>query len=79
MQGLLIAAGLCGLFVIVSEIPFWGSRSGLWPVLTALGIAVVALAVAQFVAWRERRGPTPQQGNSAESQRVLEKDQWRGS
>ena len=54
VQGLLVAALLCGAFVVVSEIPFWGSRSGLWSVLTALGIGVIALAAAQLIGRREK-------------------------
>ena len=44
-QGLAILAGLTGGYVILSEIPFWSTRSSLAPVLTALAVGVVALAV----------------------------------
>lgn len=48
-RGLAIIAGLIGAFVIVQEIPFWGSRSSsLWIVLTALGVGLVALAVGLY-------------------------------
>ena len=44
-RGLAIAAGLIGAFVILQEVPFWGSRSSsLWVVLTALGVGLVVLA-----------------------------------
>lgn len=44
-----VVAGLVGAFVIVQEIPFWGSRSSsLWQVLTALGISVVLLAIGLY-------------------------------
>jgi hypothetical protein len=46
---LAVVAGLLGAFVVVSEIPFWTSRSSLAPVLTALGLGIIALAVA---VWR---------------------------
>ena len=42
-----------GLYVVVTEIPFWVSRSSLAPALTALGLGVMAVAVAQLM--RERR------------------------
>lgn len=48
-RGLAIVAGLIGTFVIVQEIPFWGSRSSsLWQVLTALGVGLVVLAVGLY-------------------------------
>jgi hypothetical protein len=44
-----VVAGLIGVFVIVQEIPFWGSRaSSLWQVLTALGVGLVALAIGLY-------------------------------
>ena len=46
---LAVVAGLLGAFVVVSEIPFWTTRSSLAPVLTALGLGIIALAVA---VWR---------------------------
>lgn len=46
---LAIGALLLGGFVVLSEIPYWGSRSQLWPVLTALGLAVLALAAAHLM------------------------------
>jgi hypothetical protein len=51
-----VASGLAlvlGGYVVVAEIPFWSSRSALAPVLTAIGLAIVSLAVAQL--FRERR------------------------
>jgi hypothetical protein len=45
---LAIVAGIAGAYVIVSELPFWAQRSSLAPVLTALGVSVVALALIQF-------------------------------
>ena len=48
-RALAVVAGLLGAFVVVSEIPFWASRSTLAPVLTALGLGIIALAVA---VWR---------------------------
>jgi hypothetical protein len=44
-----VVAALLGGFVVVSEIPYWTSRSSLAPVLTALGLGVIALALA---VWR---------------------------
>jgi hypothetical protein len=41
-----------GVFVVVSEIGFWGSRSTLWPVLTALGLGLVALGAAHLLRGR---------------------------
>lgn len=52
-RGLVWAALFLGGFVLVSEIPYLGSRSALWPVLTALGLAVIALAAAQLLSNRE--------------------------
>lgn len=46
---LAIVAALLGGFVVVSEIPFWATRSSLAPVLTALGLGMIVLAVA---VWR---------------------------
>lgn len=38
-----------GAFVIIQEVPFWGSRaSTLWQVLTALGVGLVVLAVGLY-------------------------------
>lgn len=37
-----------GAVVVVSEVRFWGSRSELWPVLTMIGVAIVALAGAHL-------------------------------
>jgi hypothetical protein len=38
-----------GLFVVGSEIRFWGTGSELWPVLTALGLGLAAAGAAHFV------------------------------
>lgn len=49
-RSLAVVAGLIGVFVVVQEIPFWGSRSSsLWQVLTALGIGLVVLAVGVYL------------------------------
>lgn len=52
VRGLRLAAGVLGAFVVLSEIPYWGSSSTLWPVLTALGVAVIALAAADLLSGR---------------------------
>jgi hypothetical protein len=41
-----------GIYVLVAEIPSWGARSSLAPVLSALGLGVIALALAHLL--RER-------------------------
>lgn len=47
MKVLPVAAALLGVVVLIWEIPFVGSRTGLWPVLMLLAAAVVLLAVGQ--------------------------------
>lgn len=48
-RGFAIVAGLIGAFVVLQEIPFWGSRSSsLWQVLTALGIGLIVLAAGLY-------------------------------
>jgi hypothetical protein len=42
-------AAVFGVFVVLSEIPFWGARSSLAPVLTALGGGLLAIAIAYFL------------------------------
>jgi hypothetical protein len=44
-----VIAVVLGLFVVVSEVRFWGSRSELWPVLTALGLGLVAAGAAHLL------------------------------
>ena len=46
------AALILGAYVVLTEIPFWASRSSLAPALTALGLGLMALAIAQLL--RER-------------------------
>lgn len=48
------AAALLGAYVVISEIPYWGGRTSLAPVLTALGLAAIALAAAHLLAHRDR-------------------------
>lgn len=36
-----------GVFVVLSELPYWGARASLAPVLTALGLGLIAAAAAQ--------------------------------
>jgi hypothetical protein len=43
---LAIGAGLLGAVVVVSEVPYWRSASSLAPVLTALGVGLILVAVA---------------------------------
>jgi hypothetical protein len=48
MRALPIIAAVLGVVVIIWEIPFIGTRTGLWPVLMLLAGAVILLAVAQI-------------------------------
>jgi hypothetical protein len=45
-RALAIGAGLLGVFVVISELPYWRSASSLAPVLTALGVGLILVAVA---------------------------------
>ena len=47
MRALPIIAAVLGVVVVIWEIPFIGSKTGLWPVLMLLASAVILLAVAQ--------------------------------
>jgi len=47
MRVLPLVAAVLGAVVIVWEIPFIGSKTGLWPVLMLLAGAVILLAIAQ--------------------------------
>jgi len=47
MRTLPIIALVLGAVVVIWEIPFIGSRTGLWPVLMLLAGAVILLAIAQ--------------------------------
>jgi len=47
------AALILGGYVVLTEIPFWASRSSLAPALTALGLGVIALAIAHLLHERE--------------------------
>lgn len=52
MEGRRIAAligGAAGVYVVLSELPYLASRSSLAPSLSALGIGLVALAIAQLL------------------------------
>lgn len=42
-----LAAAILAVVVVIWELPFIGSRTGLWPVLMLLAGAVVLLAIAQ--------------------------------
>jgi hypothetical protein len=48
MRALPIIAAVLGVVVIIWEIPFIGTRTGLWPVLMLLAGAVILLAVGQI-------------------------------
>jgi hypothetical protein len=47
MRALPIIAAVLGAVVVIWEIPYIGSRTGLWPVLMLLAAAVILLAIAQ--------------------------------
>lgn len=47
MRSLPIIAAVLAVVVVIWEVPFVGSKTGLWPVLVLLAGAVILLAVAQ--------------------------------
>lgn len=44
----LVIAAFIGAVVIIWEVPFIGTRSGLWQPLMLLGLGILLLAVAQL-------------------------------
>jgi hypothetical protein len=48
MRALPIISAVLGAVVIIWEIPYIGSKTGLWPVLMLLAGAIILLAVAQL-------------------------------
>ena len=52
MEGSRIAAliaGGAGVYVVLSELPYLATRSSLAPSLTALGVGLVAIAIAHLL------------------------------
>lgn len=47
MRLLPLVAGVLAVVVVIWELPFIGSKTGLWPVLMLLAAAVILLAVNQ--------------------------------
>ena len=48
LRALPLAALVLGAVVVIWEIPYIGSRTGLWPVLMLLAAAVILLAIGQL-------------------------------